>query len=175
MKNTKHIILAISLVFSITLQIYSQNDTINQRITLHNIQVNIIPPKHFDVDTSNNRISHQGTMSSIQIRKVNGRSFRKITSAMTKEYIAAQGFELLEKKEITMQDGSEAEILRCRFSSHDTNGKVMNFIRLMLFTGNDDTIWATADFPECMEKLIGTPIRNSITTISSKYFDTSTH
>ena len=79
--------------------------------------------------------------------------------------MASQGFELLERKNTKMQDNSDAIIFRCRFKSHDDKGNEMDFIRLMLFFGTENTIWVTADFPECMENLIESATTNSITTI----------
>ena len=83
---------------------------------------------------------------------------------MTDKYMKSQGFELLEKMETTMQNGDEAVIFRCRFRSHDANGKELDFIRLMLFSGKENTLWITADFPECIAPQIEEPIRESMKT-----------
>lgn len=163
MKQKLHILLIIAFTLAIALPANAQNDTLSQRIKLHNIS--IIPPKHFEYDTTSDKIFHQGSMISVQIREIKDRKFKQITSAITDNYIMSQGLEPLGKQEVTMQDGNEAIIYRCRFKSHDVNGKELYFIRLMLFTGKESTIWATADFPECIAKQTEEPITNSIKTI----------
>ena len=79
--------------------------------------------------------------------------------------MASQGFELIEKSDAKMLDNNDAVLFRCRFRSHDDKGNELDFIRLMLFTGTENTIWITADFPECMEKLIESAITNSIISV----------
>lgn len=105
-------------------------------------------------------------MTTIQVKEAKGQNFKKITAAMTKKHFESQGFTFLSKEETQMQDGNDAVIFRCKFSSHDNNGNEMTFIRLMLFTGKENTIWATADFPECISTQIEEPIKNSLTSIS---------
>lgn len=170
MKNIIHIILTTVLLTATTTCIFAQNDSVRQRITLHNTTASIIPPKHFEYDSLTEKISHPGSLATIQMKEIKGRNFKKITSAMTEKYFAAQGFELLDSKTTIIQDGNEAVIFRCRFRSHDNDGRELDFIRLMLFTGDENTIWVTADFPECMDKLIEAPITNSIMSISKKIF-----
>lgn len=166
MKRILHILFAIAFALVAILPANAQNDTIVQRVKLHGIS--IIPPKHFEHDSSSNRIFHQGTMTSIQIHIVTNRNFKRITSAITDKYMQAQGLEPIDKQATTMQDGNEAIIYRSRFKSNDANGNEMYFIRLMLFTGKESTIWATADFPECIAKQIEAPITNSIKTIKQE-------
>lgn len=166
MKRILHILFAIAFALVAILPANAQNDTIVQRVKLHGIS--IIPPKHFEHDSSSNRIFHQGTMTSIQIHIVTNRNFKRITSAITDKYMQAQGLEPIDKLATTMQDGNEAIIYRSRFKSNDANGNEMYFIRLMLFTGKESTIWATADFPECIAKQIEAPITNSIKTIQQE-------
>ena len=164
MKEILHILLTISLALIVTFHSNAQNDNTSQRIKLHSIS--IIPPKHFEYDSVTDRIFHQGTMTTIQIQTVSNRNFKRITSAITDKYMKSQGLEPLDRQEITMQDGNEAVIFRSRFKSHDANGKELYFIRLMLFTGKESTIWATADFPECISKQIEEPILNSVKSIN---------
>ncbi|MBO7480960.1 MAG: hypothetical protein J6T63_02505 [Bacteroidales bacterium] len=133
---------------------------------LRKIAASIIPPKHFTYDSVTDKITHQGSLASIQANEVKNRNYKKITAAITGKYLASQGFELLEKRDTKMQDNSDAVLFRCRFRSHDDKGNELDFIRLMLFTGTENTIWITADFPECMEKLIESAITSSIITIS---------
>ena len=151
-------------------QTYAQEDTASQRITLKKISASIIPPKHFEYDSVTDMISHKGSLSSIQIKEVKNRNYKKITAAITSEYMEKQGFTLINRQEIKMQDGEDAIIFTSRFKSHDANGKEMDFIRLMLFSGKESTIWITADFPECITKQIETPIKNSITSITKNNF-----
>ena len=163
MKQKLHILLIITFALAVALPANAQNDSLNQRIKLHDIS--IIPPKHFECDTASNKIFHQGSMTSIQIQIVTSRNFRRITSAITDKYIISQGLEPLGKQETSMQNGNEAIIYKCKFKSHDNNGKELYFIRLMLFTGKENTIWTTADFPECIAKQIEEPLTSSIKTI----------
>lgn len=166
MKQILLILFAIAFALVVASPANAQNDTISQRVKLHGIS--IIPPAHFEQDTITNRITHQGTMTYIQTHIVTNRNFKRITSAITDKYMRTQGLDLLDKQETKMQDGNEAIIYRSRFKSHDANGNEMDFIRLMLFTGKENTIWVTADFPECIAKQIEAPITNSIKTIQAE-------
>lgn len=165
MKKAVLIFLTIACAITATLHAFAQNDSTGQRITLRNISASIIPPKHFVYDSITDKITHPGTLTSIQINEVRNRNYKKITAAMTEKYIASQGFALIDKFETKMQNGEDAKIYRCSFRSNDDKGKEIDFIRLMLFTGTENTIWITVDFPECMEKLIETPIIGSITSV----------
>ncbi len=166
MKKAVHIFLFIVWATMASAPMFAQNDTASQRITLHKISASIIPPKHFEYDSISDKISHPGSLASIQVNEVRNRNYKKITAAMTEKYMASQGFGLIEKREIKMQDSKDAVLFKCRFKSRDDKGKELSFIRLMLFTGTENTIWVTADFPECMEKLIETAITSSIKTIN---------
>ena len=163
MKQNLYILLIIAFAIAVALPANAQNDSLSQRIKLHDIS--IIPPKHFEYDTASDKIFHQGSMSSIKIQIVTNRNFRRITSVITDKYIMSQGLEPLGKQETSMQNGDEAIIYKCRFKSHDDNGKELYFNRLMLFTGKESTIWVTADFPECIAKQIEEPITSSIKSI----------
>jgi len=165
MKKAFQIFLAVASAIILSAPAFAQNDTANQRINLRKVSASIIPPKHFVYDSITEKISHPGSLATIQINEVRNRNYKKITAAITEKYMASQGFELLERKNTKMQDNSDAVIFRCRFKSHDDKGDEMDFIRLMLFFGTENTIWVTADFPECMENLIESATTNSITTI----------
>ena len=165
MKKAVHIFLFIVWATMASAPMFAQNDTASQRITLHKISASIIPPKHFEYDSISDKISHPGSLASIQVNEVRNRNYKKITDAMTEKYMASQGFILIEKQDTKMQDGNDAILFKCRFKSHDDKGNEMDFIRLMLFTGKESTIWITADFPECMGKLIETAIISSITSV----------
>ena len=132
---------------------------------LRKTAASIIPPKHFTYDSITDKIFHQGSLASIQTKEVKNRNYKKITAAITGKYMASQGFELIEKSDAKMLDNNDAVLFRCRFRSHDDKGNELDFIRLMLFTGTENTIWITADFPECMEKLIESAITNSIISV----------
>ncbi len=147
------------------MSIFAQNDSTSQRIMLRKIAASIIPPKHFTYDSITDKIFHQGSLASIQANEVKNRNYKKITAAITEKYMVSQGFELLEKRDTKMLDNSDAVLFRCRFSSHDDKGNKLDFIRLMLFTGTENTIWITADYPECMEKLIEKAITSSIISV----------
>ena len=165
MKKAVLIFLTIVCAITATMTAFAQNDSTDQRITLKKISASIIPPKHFVYDSISDKITHPGTLTSIQISEVRNRNYKKITAAMTEKYIASQGFALIYKQETKMQNGEDAIIYRCSFKSVDDKGKEIDFIRLMLLTGTENTIWIIADFPECMEKLIETPIIGSITSV----------
>ena len=161
MKATTHILLAIAITFA-TIVVHAQESVDSLRILIPNAETSIIPPKHFEYDSLTNRIVHVGTMSQIQVSKVTNRPYNKIAAAITKEYMASQGFELIDKQNYKMQSGHDATIFRSRFLSKDENSNDMYFIRLMLFTGSKNTIWVTADFPECISKQIEEAVRNSM-------------
>jgi len=165
-----YILLVFAFAIANTRQICAQEDTANQRIILKKVSVSIIPPKHFEYDSVTDMILHKGSMASIQTKEVKNRNYKKITAGITSEYMATQGFILIDRQEIKMQDGEDAILFTSRFKSHDANGKEMDFIRLMLFSGKESTIWTTADFPECLTKQIETPIKNSITSITRNIF-----
>jgi len=163
---TKRITLAIAIIFA-SIVANAQDNADSLRIHFPNAETSIIPPKHFEYDSLTNRLVHPGTMSQIQVAKVTNRPYKKIAAAITKDYMASQGFELLDKQECKMSSGEDAVIFRSRFLSHDENGNDMYFIRLMLFTGNKNTIWVTADFPECISKQIEETIRESMKSVKS--------
>ncbi|MBO7572451.1 MAG: hypothetical protein J6T48_09900 [Bacteroidales bacterium] len=162
--KTKALILFLTIALA-AVSATAQDSIANARITIPGTSTSIMPPKHFDVDSISGIISHQGSLATIRTMVVKNRNYKKITSAITGKYIATQGMELLDRQDIKMQDESDAVIFKCRFRSHDNKGNEMDFIRLMLFTGNENTIWITADFPERMQKLIESAIFNSITSI----------
>lgn len=161
MKATTHILLAIAITFA-TIVVHAQESNDTLRILITDAEASIIPPKHFEYDSLTNRIVHVGTMSQIQVSKVTNRPYNRIAAAITKEYMASQGFELIDKQNYKMQSGHDATIFRSRFLSKDENSNDMYFIRLMLFTGSKNTIWVTADFPECISKQIEEAVRNSM-------------
>lgn len=162
MKATIRILLTIAICIAAATSVAAQNADDSQRIFIPSASASIIPPKHFEFDTLSNSIVHTGTMSHIKITKVANRPYNKIASAITKEYMASQGFELTDKQNCEMQSGDSATIFRSRFMSHDENGNDMYFIRLMLFTGDTNTLWITADFPECIAKQIEETIKESM-------------
>ena len=166
MKILTQILLLISTILAVTLTAKAQDSVVIQPITIKGTSISIIPPKHFEYDSISGRILHEGSMSSIQVNEIKKRNYKKITSAMTEKYMQSQGMELLDKQETSMLDGNEAIVFRCRFKSHDAKGRELFFIRLMFFTGTENTIWATADFPECIAKQIEAPITNSIKAIT---------
>ena len=163
---TKRIILAIAIIFA-SIVANAQDNADSLRIHFPNAETSIIPPKHFEHDSLTNRLVHPGTMSQIQVAKVANRPYKKIAAAITKDYMASQGFELLDKQECKMSSGEDAIIIRSRFLSHDENGNELYFIRLMLFTGIANTIWITADFPECISKQIEEAITKSMKSVNS--------
>ena len=162
MKKTIQIFL---IIICASTSIFAQNDSTIQRIMLRKTATSIIPPKHFSYDTITDKVTHQGSLASIQVNEIKNRNYKKITAAITGKYMASQGFDLLEKRDTKMLDNNDAVLFRCRFKSHDDKGNELDFIRLMLFTGTENTIWVTADFPECMEKLIESAITSSIISV----------
>ncbi len=167
MKAATRILLSIAIYIASATCLVAQNVDDSLRIFIPSAEASIIPPKHFEYDSLSNRLVHTGTMSYIQITKVANRPYNKIASAITKEYMASQGFELTDKQNCKMLSGDDAVIFKSRFLSHDENGNDMYFIRLMLFTGNEDTLWITADFPECIAKQIEETIKESTKTVES--------
>lgn len=149
-------------MLAIQISAIAQDIAENNRIVLKGTPTSIIPPKHFEYDSLTNRLLHPGTMSQIRITKIANRSYKAIAEAMTDEYITAQGYEPLGKQEYKMESGADAIIFRNRIKSHDDKGNEMYFIRLMLFSGDKNTIWITADFPECLSKQIEEPIMESM-------------
>ena len=166
MKILTQILLVISIALAVTHTAKAQDSIAIQPITIKGTSISIIPPKHFVYDSISGRILHEGSMSSIQVNEIKKRNYKKITSALTEKYMQSQGLELLDRQETTLHDGNEAIVFRCRFKSHDAKGMELIFIRLMFFTGKENTIWVTADFPECIAKQIEAPITNSIKAIN---------
>lgn len=162
MKATIRILLTIAMFIAAATSVAAQNIDDSQRVVFPNAAASIIPPKHFEHDSLSTRLVHTGTMSHIQISKVTNRPYNKIAAAITKEYMATQGLELIDKHNCKMLSGNDAVIFKSRFLSHDEKGNDMYFIRLMLFTGDKNTIWITADFPECISKQIEKAIENSM-------------
>ena len=125
MKATAYILLAIAITFA-TIVVQAQESDDNMRILITNAEASIIPPKHFEYDSLTNRIVHIGTMSYIQVAKVANRPYNKIATAITKEYMASQGFELIDRQNCKMLSGKDATIFRSRFLSKDENGNDMS-------------------------------------------------
>ncbi|MDD4235428.1 MAG: hypothetical protein PHF99_09905 [Bacteroidales bacterium] len=118
-------------------------------VTAPNTNVQLIPPEHFIADPDINGFSHPGSGTTIQILEIPNLGHRSIEQGMTPEYIENQGYEFIEKVELTTETGKRAVIYFVKF---ETN--VHEFERAMLFTGENKTIWVNVNYPSSMKKLL---------------------
>jgi len=114
-----------------------------------NTNIFIIPPEHFIEDPSINGFVHSGSATTIQIIEVPGVSSSIIEQSMSKDYIEAQNYILLEKINLVTENGSEAIMYLVRFTSND-----LEYERAMFFTGQENTIWININYPVSIKKLI---------------------
>ena len=87
MKKAFQIFLAVASAIILSAPAFAQNDTANQRINLRKISASIILPKHFVYDSITEKISHPGSLATIQINEVRNRNYKKITAAITEKYM----------------------------------------------------------------------------------------
>ncbi len=161
MKRIVSTILALAFTFCIATSAATAQDA-DGRIRISNTSITIIPPRHFEYDPHTDRIAHAGSLASIHVSEVKGTGYKKITDRITRDYLKSQGLDLTDREYTKTQNGNDATIFRCKFMSHDDKGNALEFERLMFFSGEQNTIWITADYPTCMKKLIGETILNSI-------------
>ncbi len=156
-------ILLLFLIFNVVVCISQENNldefVTNQQSKLtydesklvqaSNTNVFLIPPEHFVVDETINGFVHPGSATTIQVIEVPGNSMETIDIAMTEEYIASQGYELLDRIETTTEKQQKAIIYLVSFFSNE-----VEYERAMFFTGEKDLIWINVNYPVTMKKLI---------------------
>ncbi len=164
MKNLTYILLAslFSLIASTNIT-NAQSDI--KRINIANTSASIIPPKHFEYKADANTLTHKGSLCTILIKEIKGKNYKRITKGLTKKYLTTQEFTLISTEDTKTAKSKNATIIICSFKSRDTKGNSMNFTRIMLFTGDENTIWITADYPTNHEKLLKDVILTSILSI----------
>lgn len=129
-----------------------QNDLVYDAAKLvqaPNTNVKMIPPEHFIADSEINGFAHPGSGTTIQVLELPNISHRTIEKSMTAEHIENQGYELVDKIEMTTETGNRAIVYYVRF---ETN--VNEYERAMLFTGEKKTIWVNINYPVSMKKLL---------------------
>jgi hypothetical protein len=129
-------------------------------VQVPNTHVFMIPPEHFIVDSEINGFSHPGSGTTIQVLELPKVNHRIIEQGMTTEHITSQGYEFIEKQEITTEKGKRAVIFFVRFSTND-----VEYERAMLFTGEKNTIWVNINYPVSMKKLLFPAIESALKSV----------
>ena len=129
-------------------------------VQVSNTHVFMIPPEHFIVDTEINGFSHPGSGTTIQVLELPKVNHRILEQGMTIEHIESQGYEFIEKNEITTESGQRAVIFFVRFSTNE-----VDYERAMLFTGEQNTIWVNINYPVSMKKLLYPAIESALKSV----------
>lgn len=114
-----------------------------------NLNIFLIPPEYFEVDSSINGYVHPGSATTVQILEIPNHSFNDIDSKMTTEYIASQAYEFVERQEFRTVTGQPAVLYFVRFFSNE-----IEYERCMFFSGIEKTIWINVNYPLSIKKLI---------------------
>jgi len=135
---------------------------------LPNSEILITPPAHFKYSEKINGFIHPGTFSSITVTYIYGTSFLQITEGLTSEYFTSQNTVLVSGEDVKTKSGMDGKLYLLSFSvtSTDTSKKVMQFERMMLFTGDyQRTIWINASYPVLVKKLLYQVIKESLLSV----------
>ena len=127
-----------------------------------NTGVKIMPPPHFEPDNSIKGFVHPGSASTIQIMEVPGVSYHRIDKSMTKEHIQSQNYTFIDRKELTLNTGQAAVVYLVQF---EIDGII--YERMMLFTGETNTIWINFNYPMSMKKLLAPAVEASLLSVQA--------
>ncbi len=111
--------------------------------------VKMIPPEYFQVDAGIKGFVHPGSACTIQVVEIQGISHETIENSMTEEHIANQGYVYKEKIITQTRKGKRAACFVVSFVSEG-----IEYERIMMFTGDENTIWVNANYPVELKKLL---------------------
>ncbi|MBI5541593.1 MAG: hypothetical protein HY951_16145 [Bacteroidia bacterium] len=133
-----------------------------------NTEILITPPAHFKFVEKINGFIHLGSSASITATAVDGTSYLQVAEGLTSEYFNTQNAVLISCEDVKTALGMEGKLYTLSFqtTSNDTSKKVLQFERMMFFTGDyNRTIWLTANYPALLKKLLYPVLRESLLTV----------
>lgn len=133
-----------------------------------NTQILITPPAHFKFVEKINGFIHLGSSASITATAVDGTSYLQVAEGLTPEYFKTQNAILISCEDVKTASGMEGKLYTLSFqtTSNDTSKKVLQFERMMFFTGDyNRTIWLNANYPALLKKLLYSVMRESLLTV----------
>lgn len=133
-----------------------------------NTQIFITPPAHFKFVEKLNGFIHVGSSASITVTSVEGTSFLQVTDGLTPDYFKTQNAMLVATEDVKTANGMDGKLYTLSFTttSTDTSKKVLQFERMMLFTGDyHNTIWLNASYPAVLKKLLYPVLKESLLSV----------
>jgi hypothetical protein len=135
-----------------------------------NTDIIITPPVHFKYVDNIKGFVHLGTSASINIVEIDQISYLQIIEGLTPEYFAKQNATIIGVTDVVTQSGMNGKLYTLGFSinSNDSSKKVLQFEKMMLFTGDyHHTIWVSANYPVMLKKVLYMVMRDSM--LSAKF------
>ncbi len=162
-----------NVLFYLTFVSYSQTaDTLNSSklkpFLIPNTKILISPPAHFKFVEKLNGFIHVGSSASITVTSVEGTSFLQVTEGLTPDYFKTQNAMLVSSEDVKTSTGMDGKLYTLSFTatSTDTSKKVLQFERMMLFTGDyHNTIWLNASYPAALKKLLYSVLKESLLSV----------
>ncbi len=172
------IFLLCNVLFYLTFLSYSQTaDTLKSSkpkpFLIPNTKILITPPAHFKFVEKINGFIHIGSSASITVTSVEGTSYLQVTDGLTSDYFKTQNAILVSTEDVKTSNGVDGKLYTLSFTtiSKDTTKKVLQFERMMLFTGDyHNTIWLNASYPSVLKKLLYPALKESL--LSVKFNET---
>lgn len=167
------IFLLCNVLLYLTFVSYSQTaDTLKsdkpKPFLIPNTQILITPPAHFKFVDKINGFIHIGSSASITVTSVEGTSYLQVTEGLTAEYFKTQNAILISTEDIKTSNGMDGKLYTLSFTttSTDTAKKVLQFERMMLFTGDyHNTIWLNASYPSVLKKILYPALKQSLLSV----------
>jgi hypothetical protein len=129
----------------------------------------IVAPMHFKpfVNNGNHGFIHTGSMSSMQIKTIEGVSYLNIAASINDEIMQEQGIKLISKENMVTASGNEGVLVILQYSlPNDINDLPIKFERLMFITGTyHTTFWIDANYPLQIKPLLYNVMKNSMESI----------
>ena len=160
-------ILSILLFAALNLAIYGQEtnqEIISNKLTTEHIsvagtKVSLIPPVGFQKSVNFFGFQQNDNNSSIMVLEMPG-SFSEISKAFTKSGFQTKGIELIDKKDITINDFSAV------FIEAEQSAYGITFIKYILTFGTENsTIMINGMLPKSLREEMGSEIRKSLLSV----------
>ena len=149
--------------------IFCQNEIVNDSLPkltqVADFNVCLVVPQYFEVDVAINGFQHQGSMATIQVQELSKVTISAFEKNMTPEYFETQGFTFKHKKQIILDNASNALLYYVGFQTDE-----LEFERIMFFTENKENnkmIWINVNYPLIMKNLLEIAIDNCLKSVRS--------
>ena len=109
-----------------------------------------------------------GTSASINVVEIDNISYLQITEGLTPAYFAEQNATIINVTDVKTKSGMDGKLYTLSFNvtANDTSKKVLQFEKMMLFTGDyQHTIWISANYPVMLKKVLYLVMRESILSV----------